>query len=341
MRTLQASAAFAELTALENLIVGAGLRRVHGGALRTAFATPLARAEDAATRADARSPRSRTSGSPGRPTYVPASLQAPSSACSPSRRRSRRGRACFCSTSPPPARRSPTSAGSTRCSSRLRARGVAVLLVEHNLRLVRAVADRVIVMAAGAVIAAGSPAAVAADPEVRAAYLGQGRAVRRAPLAAPARRSSCSPAAAAAQEDRRESCSSPSTRRSRAARTSGRRSRAASSSPRARSTSPASPTNDGTYKLKVKRYDNALSPRKALANIRRAIADGAVAIIDDGTGVDAVVEDRARRARSRSASRTTAAAGSSTSSSARTSSGSRRRIAASRSVSPSTRSRRD
>ena len=46
-------------------------------------------------------------------------------------------------------------------------------------------------------------------------------------------------------------------------------------------------TNDGTYTLKVKRYDNALSPRKALGNIRRAIADGAVAIVDDGTGVDA------------------------------------------------------
>jgi ABC-type branched-subunit amino acid transport system substrate-binding protein len=46
-------------------------------------------------------------------------------------------------------------------------------------------------------------------------------------------------------------------------------------------------TNDAVYKLKVKRYDNALSPRKALRNIRRAIDDGAVAIVDDGTGVDA------------------------------------------------------
>jgi branched-chain amino acid transport system substrate-binding protein len=45
--------------------------------------------------------------------------------------------------------------------------------------------------------------------------------------------------------------------------------------------------NNGTYRLKVKRYDNALSPRKALGNVRRAIADGAVAIVDDGTGVDA------------------------------------------------------
>ena len=46
-------------------------------------------------------------------------------------------------------------------------------------------------------------------------------------------------------------------------------------------------TSDARYTLRVKRYDNALSPRKALANIRRAIQDGAVAIVDDGTGVDA------------------------------------------------------
>jgi ABC-type branched-subunit amino acid transport system substrate-binding protein len=39
--------------------------------------------------------------------------------------------------------------------------------------------------------------------------------------------------------------------------------------------------------VKVKRYDNALSPRKALQNVRRAIDGGAVAIFDDGTGVDA------------------------------------------------------
>jgi len=47
------------------------------------------------------------------------------------------------------------------------------------------------------------------------------------------------------------------------------------------------PSSDAAYTVKVKRYDNALSPRKALANIRRAVADGAVAIVDDGTGVDA------------------------------------------------------
>jgi ABC-type branched-subunit amino acid transport system substrate-binding protein len=46
-------------------------------------------------------------------------------------------------------------------------------------------------------------------------------------------------------------------------------------------------TSTTRYTFRVKRYDNALSPRKALANIRRAIDAGAVAIVDDGTGVDA------------------------------------------------------
>jgi ABC-type branched-subunit amino acid transport system substrate-binding protein len=45
---------------------------------------------------------------------------------------------------------------------------------------------------------------------------------------------------------------------------------------------------DGTsYRLKLRRLDNRLSARKAVENVRRAVADGAVAIVDEGTGVDA------------------------------------------------------
>jgi ABC-type branched-subunit amino acid transport system substrate-binding protein len=45
---------------------------------------------------------------------------------------------------------------------------------------------------------------------------------------------------------------------------------------------------DGTtYRLRILRLDNELSPRQAVANVRRAVADGAVAIVDEGTGVDA------------------------------------------------------
>ena len=54
----------------------------------------------------------------------------------------------------------------------LRESGFTVVLVEHNLRLVRQVADRVTVLAAGRSIAEGSVAEVAEDEAVLQAYLG-------------------------------------------------------------------------------------------------------------------------------------------------------------------------
>jgi len=52
------------------------------------------------------------------------------------------------------------------------AEGRAVLLVEHNVRLVMEVCDRITVLAFGRVIAEGPPAEVARHPGVIAAYLG-------------------------------------------------------------------------------------------------------------------------------------------------------------------------
>ena len=49
----------------------------------------------------------------------------------------------------------------------------AVLLVEHDMDVVFAIAERVTVMVNGAVIATGLPDAVRADPQVRIAYLGE------------------------------------------------------------------------------------------------------------------------------------------------------------------------
>ena len=57
---------------------------------------------------------------------------------------------------------------------RLRRNGLTVLVVEHNLRLVRDVADTVVVLHGGAMLAHGSPADVAGDPRVHAVYLGSG-----------------------------------------------------------------------------------------------------------------------------------------------------------------------
>lgn len=51
-------------------------------------------------------------------------------------------------------------------------RGITVVMVEHDMSLVSAVADRVICMAQGRILAEGSAAAVQADPAVVEAYLG-------------------------------------------------------------------------------------------------------------------------------------------------------------------------
>jgi branched-chain amino acid transport system permease protein len=54
----------------------------------------------------------------------------------------------------------------------LRAEGMSLLLVEHDMDFVMGLADRVVVMEFGTRLTEGTPAEVQASPEVRAAYLG-------------------------------------------------------------------------------------------------------------------------------------------------------------------------
>lgn len=52
--------------------------------------------------------------------------------------------------------------------------------------------------------------------------------------------------------------------------------------------------NNQPYRVRILRLDNALSPSRALANVRRAVAEDAIAIVDEGTGIDASWQVAAR-----------------------------------------------
>lgn len=63
----------------------------------------------------------------------------------------------------------------------LRSEGLTVVIIEHHMRAIMSLCDRIIVLNFGKIIAEGAPAEVARHPEVVAAYLGKSFAEGAAP----------------------------------------------------------------------------------------------------------------------------------------------------------------
>ncbi len=170
VRTLQATAVFPASTALDNVVVGAAVGERDLGPLRALFATPRARA--AATRARNRALESLERVGLGWAADVPAAelRAADQRALMIAAALAARPRVLLVD-EPSAGIGAEEVDGLLALLGGLRDDGIAVLLVEHNLRVVRN-ADHVVVLAAGRVVAAGDPEHVSADPEVRRAFLG-------------------------------------------------------------------------------------------------------------------------------------------------------------------------
>ena len=173
-RTLQTTVAFPELTALESVLVGRSVRRRHGGAIKAALATPQAREEQ------------RTAEAAGVEALALVGLDGQAETPVPELTSSQRRLVALAgalASEPQVLLVDELAAGAgadeldrlAEIVERIRGSGVAILLVEHNLRLIRLVAGRVIVLDAGRAVAEGSLTEVAESDVVRSSYLGARR----------------------------------------------------------------------------------------------------------------------------------------------------------------------
>jgi ABC-type branched-subunit amino acid transport system ATPase component len=171
VRTLQRTAVFEDMSLRDHVLAGSVTARPVAGTARHLIGTPQARADEAAARVDAErvlsdvglldaveTPARYLSGAQQRFLMIAMALAA-------------HPRAVLLD-EPGAGMSSDHVASLIDLIGAIASRGVAVVLVEHNLRLVRSTADEVTVLSSGHVIANGGPDEISASDEVRRAYIG-------------------------------------------------------------------------------------------------------------------------------------------------------------------------
>jgi len=171
VRTFQTARVFPGMTALENVLAGAH-RHVRAGALRQMLWLGPARREERALMAQADALLELVGLAPFRDTSATDLPMGAQKLLEVIRALMARPRLLLLD-EPAAGLNDGETAELALLLRAVRDSGVTLLVVEHNMSLVMGVADEVIVLDAGAVVARGSPGEIQRNPRVIEAYIGQ------------------------------------------------------------------------------------------------------------------------------------------------------------------------
>ncbi len=169
-RTFQNIRLFKSMTALENVMVGVDARH-HAGLLSALFRLPRHRREEAEGHDEAME-LLRFMGLEQRADELAANLSYGDQRRLEIARAMATGPRLLCLDEPAAGFNPAEKQSLMELIRKVRDRGYTVLLIEHDMRLVMGVTDRIVVLEFGRKIAEGSPAEIRDNPAVIAAYLG-------------------------------------------------------------------------------------------------------------------------------------------------------------------------